>query len=81
MITSVACVHAAAGDPLVPDALTDAGLPAIAGVPGVVCVPHVAFVTAIAGVPAVDNVSAVASVPADTKVSILYGVFMYPTVQ
>ncbi len=67
--------------------ITVAGLPAIAGIPGVARVCEVHFELAIAGgpavicFPAVDGILTVASIPADPRVPILAGGFTYWTVQ
>ncbi len=67
--------------------VTLAGLPAIAGIPGVARVSEVPVELAVAGgpavicFPAVDGILTVASIPGDPRVPILAGGFTYWTVQ
>jgi hypothetical protein len=73
--------------PLVPDGFPVAGLPSIAGVPGVVGVSAIPHNHPVSGGPTVtgfsdaDGILVVASVPADPGIPILAGGFTYWTVQ
>jgi len=66
--SAVAGISFVAGAPWIPDDLTVAVLPGIAGVPGVTCVPAVLSVSAVAYVPAPAVILVVASYPADLVV-------------